>query len=344
MGSTSSPRMRVFVIFCALVSIAIAGAKGKGGKGGKVDKDGKGGNGGKSKDEESMATMMGGKDEMMQEMMDEEGLCLSNDQVHMMCGIGTKLQEKMEAALKQCVPPEMMAATMEDMQDTSMTPASKLLSSGRAFDFDEPSERGSRKKVLKGKKKTKKTKESKESKQNKKPALKGKKGKKGKKQNKSKDSKNPSKPSDFKSCEASCPSLDEMRASAMEEMKTELCVLNAIGWMDDEGNMMQDVEDADMAEFPEAVREALSEAKIKDCAEVATAAKMEAMMKDKKFQKKYGACFENECYSEEDMEAMTEMLEMMAGMQCWDRAFTKACKGHIKENLMNMASNVLMGK
>merc|ERR1719206_205824 len=106
-------------------------------------------------------------------MMDEkDGLCLSNDQVHMMCGIGTKLQEKMDAALKQCVPPEMMAATMEDMQDMSMTPATKLLSSGRAFDFDEPSERGRGKKVLKGKKKTKKTKESKESKQNKKLALK----------------------------------------------------------------------------------------------------------------------------------------------------------------------------
>ena len=49
--------------------------------------------------------------------------------------------------------------------------------------------------------------------------------KKGKKQNKSKNSKKPSKPSDFKSCEASCPSMDEMRTSAMEEMKTELCVL-----------------------------------------------------------------------------------------------------------------------
>merc|ERR1711962_1983318 len=335
--STNRPRMRVFVIFCALVSIAIAGAKGKGGKGrkdGKDGKNGKGGNGGKSKGEESMATMMGGKDEMMQEMMDEEGLCLSNDQVHMMCGIGTKLQEKMDAALKQCVPPEMMAASMEDMQDTSMTPAIKLLSSGRAFDFDEPSERGSKRKMKK-----KKTKESK--KQNKKPA---KPSKKGKKQNKSKNSKKPSKPSDFKSCEASCPSMDEMRASAMEEIKTELCVLNAIGWMDDEGNMKQDVEDADMAEFPEAVREAVSEVKIKDCAEVATAAKMEAMMKDKKFQKKYGACFENECYSEEDREAMAKMMEMMAGMQCWDRAFTKACTGHIKENLMNMASSMLNGK
>jgi len=322
--------MRVLVIFCALVSIAIAGGrvgKGKGGKNGKGGK-GKGDNGGK--DEESMATMVGGKDEMMQEMMQEkEGLCLSNDQVHMMCGIGTKLQEKMDAALKQCVPPEMMAATMEDMQDSSMTHDMKLLSSGRAFTFDEPSERkkNSKKKSKKDKKPSKKNKEP--SKKNKKP---------------SKKNKKPSKPSDFKSCEASCPSLDEMRSSAMEEMKTELCVLNAIGWMDDEGNMMQDVEDADMAEFPEAVREAVSEAKIKDCAEVATAAKMEAMMKDKKFQKKYGACFENECYSEEDMEAMTKMMEMMAGMQCWDRAFTKACKGHIKENLMNMASNMLMGK
>merc|ERR1711962_1076447 len=353
MGSTSRPRMRGLVIFCALVSIAIAGGKGgndgkgkgKGGKGkGGKGKGGKGGNGGK--DDESMTTMIGGKDEMMQEMMDEkEGLCLSNDQVHMMCGIGTKLQEKMDAALKQCVPVEMMAATVEDMQDVSMAPDIKLLSSGRAFDFDEPSERGRGRKVLKGKKMKKKTKESKKSEKDKKPTKPSKKGKKQNKYKKNKKpSKKPSKPSDFKSCEASCPSMDEMRASAMEEMKTELCVLNAIGWMDDEGNMMQDVEDADMAEFPEAVREAVSEAKIKDCAEVATAAKMEAMMKDKKFQKKYGACFENECYSEEDMEAMTEMMEMMAGMQCWDRAFTKACPGHIKENLMNMASNMLMGK
>merc|ERR1719260_329373 len=212
------------------------------------------------------------------------------------------------------------------MQGVSMTPAYKLLSSGRAFTFEEPAER------------------KKKEKPNKKKENKSKKGKKKDKKQKSKKSKKPSKPSGFKSCEASCPSLEEMRSSAMEEMKTELCVLNAIGWMDEEGNMKQDVEDADMAEFPEAVREAVSEAKIKDCAEVATAAKMEAMMKDKKFQKKYGACFENECYSEEDMEAMTKMMEMMAGMQCWDRAFTKACKGHIKENLMNMASNVLMGK
>merc|ERR1719462_1021855 len=104
-----------------------------------------------------------------------------------------------------------------------------------------PSERGTKKKVMK--------------------KMKGKKGKKpSKKPSKSKKpsrkpSKKPSKkPSGFKSCEASCPSMDEMKASAMEEMQTELCVLNAIGWIDDKGNMKQDVEDADMAEFPAAVK------------------------------------------------------------------------------------------
>ena len=83
---------------------------------------------------------------------------------------------------------------------------------------------------------------------------------------------------------------------------------------------------------------------IKDCAEVATARKMEAMMEDKEFQQKYGACFTNQCYSEKEMGAMTEMMEMMAGMQCWDKAFTKACTSHIKENLMSMASNMLAGR
>merc|ERR1711971_26661 len=206
-----------------------------------------------------------------------------------------------------------MAATMDDMQDMSMSPDTKLLSSGRAFDFEEPSDRGMKKKVAKG--------------------MKGKNGKKPakkvpKKPSKSKKpAKKPTKkPSGFESCEASCPSMDEMKASAMEEMETELCVLNAIGWIDDKGNMKQDVEDADMAEFPAAVKEAVSEAKIKDCAEVATARKMESMMESKEFQQKYGACFTNQCYSEKEMGAMTEMMEMMAGMLAGTRPSPRPAK------------------
>merc|ERR1712198_627699 len=231
---TKRPTMKVLVLTLAAVGTAIAAGKGK--------------MGGKGKEFMEMMGSQGGKmPEMVQEMMAEkEGLCLSQDEVHMICGMGTNLQRKMDAALKQCMPREMMAAAMDDMQDMSMSPDTKLLSSGRAFDFEEPSERGKKKEVMKKMK-----------------------GKKGKKPSRSK--KPPKKPSGFKSCEASCPSMDEMRASGMEEIETELCVLNAIGWIDAEGNMKQDVEDADMAEFPAAVKEAVSESKIKDCAEVATA-------------------------------------------------------------------------
>merc|ERR1712181_194842 len=201
----------------------------------------------------------------------------------MICGMGTNLQRKMDAALKQCMPMETMAATMDDMQDMSMSPDTKLLSSGRAFDFEGPSDRGMKKKVKKGKKRSRKPMKKGSKKPIKKPSKKSpQKPSKGKKP--SKGTKPAKKPSEFKSCEASCPSMDEMKASAMEEMGTELCVLNAIGWIDDKGNMKQDVEDADMAEFPAAVKEAVSEAKIKDCAEVATAKKMESMMESKEFQ------------------------------------------------------------
>merc|ERR1712142_527527 len=123
-----------------------------------------GGNGGKMPD---MMENMGkpskpgkgkpSKGEIVQQMMAEKkGLCLSQDEVHMICGMGTNLQRKMDAALKQCMPMEMMAATMDDMQAMSMSPDTKLLSSGRAFDFEEPSDRGTKKKVMKGKKSSKK--------------------------------------------------------------------------------------------------------------------------------------------------------------------------------------------
>merc|ERR1712192_300847 len=145
---------------------------------------------------------------------------------------GTNLQRKMDAALKQCMPMEMMAsATVDDMKDMSMSPDTKLLSSGRAFDFEEVSDRGMTKKAPK-----------KPSKNSKKPSKKA--PKKPSKSKKPSKGKKPSmKPSEFKSCEDSCPSMDEMKASAMEEMETELCILNAIGWIDDKGNMKQDVED-----------------------------------------------------------------------------------------------------
>merc|ERR1719180_128697 len=154
--------MKVLVLTLAAVGTAMAGNMGgpMGGKGKKF-MEMMGEKGGKMPD---MMENMGkpskpgmgkpSKGEMVQQMMAEKkGLCLSQDEVHMICGMGTNLQRKMDAALKQCMPMEMMAAAnVDDMQDMSMSPDTKLLSSGRAFDFEEPSDRGMKKKVLKGKK------------------------------------------------------------------------------------------------------------------------------------------------------------------------------------------------
>merc|ERR1719234_1292332 len=132
------------------------------------------------------------KGEMVQQMMAEKkGLCLSQDEVHMICGMGTNLQRKMDAALKQCMPMEVMAATMDDMQDMSMSPDTKLLSSGRAFDIVDRSNFEDRsKKAKKGMKVKTGAKPSKSKKNPKKPSKSQKKPAKSQK----KPSKSPKKP------------------------------------------------------------------------------------------------------------------------------------------------------
>merc|ERR1719234_353127 len=153
--------MKVLLLTLAAVGTAMAG---KGGMGGKGFMEMMGSKGGKMPDmmenmdkpsKPGMGKGKPSKGEMVQQMMAEKkGLCLSQDEVHMICGMGTNLQKKMDAALKQCMPMEMMAATMEDMQAMSMSPDTKLLSSGRAFDFEEPSDRGMKKNAKKVMKKS----------------------------------------------------------------------------------------------------------------------------------------------------------------------------------------------
>merc|ERR1712076_137121 len=237
------------------------------------------------------------------EMGDEAALCLSEMEVHALCGKGTRLQAKMNAALKECVPEEVYTMAMEEPQHavqpqqtkTAFTTTVELPTSARA-NFDMVDRRG------KGKKKP---------------------------------SKKPSK-STFESCEASCPTMEEIKAKGMEKMKTEVCVMKAIGWIDTQGNEMKEVVAADMSEFPAGVVEAVKESNVKACSEKMTAKKMDEMMKDKKFQRKYGACFKNQCYSDEQNDMMAKMMEMQAGLKCWNMAFTKSCSNHIGQGIQAM--------
>merc|ERR1711942_360907 len=180
----------------------------------------------------------------------------------------------------------------------------------------------------------------------KKPSKKKPSKKKPKKKPGKKPGKKPTKPSGnkpttfppravFVSCEASCATMDDISLSMMEKMNTEVCVMQAVGWLDNEGKPIKDVMEKDIKDFPESVAAALSEDQITVCAEHIAVKKMEMMQNSSEFQAKHGACFENECYNEEEKNNMSELMIAGAKFKCFEHMLTEACAPHVKNQLMD---------
>merc|ERR1711970_1253802 len=157
----------------------------------------------------------------------------------------------------------------------------------------------------------------------KKPSKKRPSKKKPKKKPGKKPGKKPTKPSgnkpttfppraEFVSCEASCTTMDDISLSMMEKMNTEICVMQAVGWLDSEGKPIKDVMEKDIKDFPESVAAALSED-----------------------QAKHGACFKNECYNEEEKNNMSELMIAGAKFKCFEHMLAEACAPHVKNKLMD---------
>jgi len=180
----------------------------------------------------------------------------------------------------------------------------------------------------------------------KKPSKKRPSKKKPKKKPGKKPGKKPTKPSgnkpttfppraEFVSCEASCTTMDDISLSMMEKMNTEICVMQAVGWLDSEGKPIKDVMEKDIKDFPESVAAALSEDQITVCAEHMAVKKMEMMQNSTEFQAKHGACFENECYNEEEKNNMSELMIAGAKFKCFEHMLAEACAPHVKSQLMD---------
>merc|ERR1712215_534406 len=180
----------------------------------------------------------------------------------------------------------------------------------------------------------------------KKPKKKPKKKPSKKRPSKKKPRKKPTKPSgnkpttfppraEFVSCEASCTTMDDISLSMMEKMNTEICVMQAVGWLDSEGKPIKDVMEKDIKDFPESVAAALSEDQITVCAEHMAVKKMEMMQNSTEFQAKHGACFENECYNEEEKNNMSELMIAGAKFKCFEHMLAEACAPHAKNKLMD---------
>merc|ERR1719193_573739 len=64
-----------------------------------------------------------------------------------------------------------------------------------------------------------------------------------------------------------CPAFNEIIMMMEQEYKTEYCVLQAVGWVDNEGNVDQGVIDTDISSLPAGVQSGLDEDKMKMCVE-----------------------------------------------------------------------------
>merc|ERR1712130_962450 len=109
-----------------------------------------------------------------------------------------------------------------------------------------------------------------------------------------------------------------------QEYETEICVLQAVGWIDNDGNVDQTVIDADIAALPAGVQAGLDEEEINMCVQ-----EMMADMADE-----LGDCFDN--FSEEEQGVLVEMAEQMSNYECFIKNFKSACQNYIENDVMEL--------
>lgn len=115
-----------------------------------------------------------------------------------------------------------------------------------------------------------------------------------------------------------CPSFEKIMGWVEEEFMEDGCVLQQLGWIDEEGNEIQDVIDADLATLAPGVQAGLSEDALDECV-AETIKKMDA---------KYAKCADK--YNEEETATLEEVGVKIASYKCFMGMFKNACGGYIQ--------------
>ena len=115
-----------------------------------------------------------------------------------------------------------------------------------------------------------------------------------------------------------CPSFDKIMSKVQEKFADEACVLKQLGWIDEEGNELQDAIEADIATLNEGVQAGISEEGVEECvAEI-----MEEM------DGKYAKCADK--YTEEEKATLEEVGVKIASFKCFMGMFKESCGNFIK--------------
>merc|ERR1712128_115624 len=118
-----------------------------------------------------------------------------------------------------------------------------------------------------------------------------------------------------------CPGVEDIKEKIGAEMEDDLCMLNQLGWIDSEGEAVEEVMTADLMTLPTDVSANLSEDKIGSCADEMVS----------KMSKKHQRCAKT--YSADDMAQLSELGLKVASYKCFQKQFAKSCQAFVREEI-----------
>jgi len=119
-----------------------------------------------------------------------------------------------------------------------------------------------------------------------------------------------------------CPSFDDIIIEIEEETADHRCVMEKMGWMENNGSMVKDVMEADMESLNPALTMRIDEEEIHMCVNET----MDMMAKEGE------QCAS--AYNEEEIEILSTIGMHIAMAECSHKAFMEACGEYVKETFM----------
>merc|ERR1711892_1281871 len=127
-----------------------------------------------------------------------------------------------------------------------------------------------------------------------------------------------------------CPGVEDIKEKIGAEMEDDLCILNQLGWIDSEGEAVEEVMTADLMTLPTDVSANLSEDKIGSCADEMVS----------KMSKKHRRCAK--MYSADDMAQLSELGLKVASYKCFQKQFAKSCQAFVSEEIYDFYKAQIM--
>merc|ERR1712128_124793 len=127
-----------------------------------------------------------------------------------------------------------------------------------------------------------------------------------------------------------CPGVEDIKEKIGAEMEDDLCILNQLGWIDSEGEAVEEVMTADLMTLPTDVSANLSEDKVGSCAD-----KMVSKMS-----KKHRRCAK--MYSADDKAQLSELGLKVASYKCFQKQFAKSCQAFVREEIFDFYKAQIM--